>query len=117
MIDFARASSLPLRTKGTPQLSGFRPDMTTRDRAVAAIIKELRQPTGLIDFCTDWPSGHLVTPLEIWIERLGCWLRTDCSYVSMDLARGVHRFGWWDRRRLRRAYRAWRKANLKGGMS
>jgi hypothetical protein len=75
--------------------------------SVGEIVEHLREGCG--DFCIDMPSGNRLVPEEVWIPGLGCWLRTDGTYASFDLARGGVRFRWHERIRIRSAMKRFRE--------
>lgn len=89
---------------------GILPGRTERLPSVDILILTLDLTPDEADQCVhvhrDKPAERLS---ELWIDKLGVWVRFDGFSYSGDLGRGYAYPGRWDRWRLRRAIRRWRK--------
>jgi hypothetical protein len=83
-----------------------------REQNRCATVQEIVDILGVLpqsaSFTVDMPLGERTQPEELWISRLGVWVRCDGSMYSCDGARGFVFPGPINRWRLRRAINRWR---------
>lgn len=90
--------------------------MTIRNRppTVAEICEELARPTGEISHCRNVRDGNFyswASPLEIYVETFGGWIRCDGSYAGFAL-NGTKYYGRHSRQRIARAIKDWQLNKL-----